>query len=220
MNENEIQMNPFDKRYPVTQKPIEGTPNLEYTAYIFDEVGEPREFSEIIAILDNAIEGDTFVFKLNTPGGRLDSTLSIIDAIENTNAQVACEVTGDVASAGTMIALSCHSLYIAPYAEFMCHYFTAGMYGKGNELKARSKFMHENNEALFHKVYKKFLTKKEVRELIKGEDFYMGKDEVEARYQRVVDHRVKQFEEEQKAAEEANDRELAEYLRTKGFKIK
>lgn len=215
MNDKPIDI--FSKHYPIVTTDKDDA--LIHTIYIFDEICEPYEFAEIITLLDNAEPGDTVVFKLNTPGGRLDSTLSIIDAIASTKAHTIAEVSGDCASAGTMIALACDGLYVSEFAEFMCHNFSGGVGGKGHEIKARAEYILKNNADFMHSVYKKFLTKAEVELLIDGKDFYMGKKEVMERWEKVIAYRTKLIERAQKERQEARDAEVIEYLISKGYTV-
>lgn len=210
---------PFAKKFPIIQQPEENG-GITYIVYIFEEIGEPRDFTELLSVFDVAESNDRIILKLNTPGGQLDSTISILDGIANTSATVIAEIVGDVASAGTIIALACHGFYVAPHSEFMCHNFSGGLYGKGHELKARSKFMHNNIEDLMRKTYHKFLTRKEIESLIKGEDFYFGKEEVEERLNRLVEYRQKKQDKEAKRQEDDNDESMIEYLESKGYKLK
>ena len=181
----------FTKKYPITSKAGEEN-TIVYTIFIFGEIGAPSDFSEIVSVLDNTEIGDVVIFKLNTPGGRLDTTLSILDAIHASKAQTVAEISGDCSSAGTFIALPCDGLYVSKHSEFMCHNFSGGSGGKGHEIKAHTEFMLPNNAKLMRKVYKSFLNKKEIKQLIDGKDFYMGPKEVMERWENVMEYRREQ----------------------------
>ena len=211
---------PFDKLYPTLSKPIDGTTNLETTIFITEEIGDTSSFREVLSTIDAALPGDRIILKLETPGGYMTSAIALRDAIMTTQAQVIAEVIGDVASAGTIIALSCHGLYAADHIMFMCHHFTGGTYGKGHGLKAQHKFIHPRAEGLMFEVYKSFMSKKEIKQLIKGDDFYFSKEEVDERWAGVIDYRNAKVVLEQSEKADRDDKAMLAHLVSKGYKIK
>lgn len=219
MNNNPLQLpDAFSKRYPITQRPNESG-GIDTTVFIFDEIGAPQEFAEIIDILDNSIKEDLIIFKLNTPGGRLDSSLSIRDAIFASAANTVAECSGGVASAGTFLALACDGLYVAPHTEFMCHYYSGGLGGKGNEIEAASKFGAVHHPAINYDVYKKFLTKKEIKRLIQGKDYYFNIEQTKERWAKVVEYRQKQHDKGMEEAEKEQVASMIDELSERGFNV-
>ena len=130
----------------------------EIYAYITDGIADPSNYNELCHRLYTASESDVFTLHINTPGGIIDSATMIIDAIQASPAHVIAHLTGTVASAGTMIALSCDELRVSQHLSFMIHNYSAGMQGKGNELKVRQKFADESLERAFNTFYLGFLT--------------------------------------------------------------
>ena len=210
---------PFDKKFPILQKPIEGTTNIEYTAYIFEEIGAPYEFFELLNILNTAIEGDLILLNMSTPGGRGDSAVIIRDAIKNSRADVLGSIVGEVASAGTLIALACDGLRVADNADFMCHNFTAGVYGKGHEIKDGSRFLLKNAKGFIKDCYKDFLTKGELKKLLNGKDYYFNSKELRKRWDNVISKREEAINKVVKEEEEAHTKSLVEHLESKGYSV-
>lgn len=161
--------------------PITTTGNTTH-AYLTDDIIEPAAYNELCFLLHNASEGDEFILHINTPGGLIDSTVMIIDAIKSSKAKVTGHLSGSVASAGTMIAMSCHDLIVAPHLTFMVHNYSAGISGKGHEMKARQEFVDAALNETFKAFYTGFLTDKEMKEVIDGKDMWMGTDEVISRW--------------------------------------
>lgn len=162
--------------------PIVTSKNVSHV-YITEPIDEPSYYNELCFLLDNATEQDTINIHINTPGGIIDSAVMIINSIKNSKANVVGHLAGTVASAGTMIALSCNSLKVANHTTFMIHnYSSSGGRGKGHELKAMQAFVDANINSTFTATYGGFLTPKELREVIDGKDLWMGKDEVLARF--------------------------------------
>jgi ATP-dependent Clp protease protease subunit len=125
---------------------------------------------------------------INTPGGIIDSALMVVDAIYKSKAKVVGTLTGTVASAGTIIAMGCDELIIAPHLSFMIHNYSGGMSGKGHEMKARQKFTDEHLNDAFTYFYKGFLSEIEMTNVIDGTDLWMGTNEVINRWQNRVDY--------------------------------
>ena len=209
---------PFDKLFPIIHKQGEDG-SATTTIFIYDVIGEVAEFSEIVAVLDTALDTDTIVFKINSPGGYLHTMLTLIDAIYATKAQTIAECTGTVASAATMIALACTGLYIAEHTTFMLHNFSGGAYGKGHEIVADVAHMVPNNRKVCEAAYKKFLTKKELEKLIKGKDYYFTAEEVRERWLKVIARREKLYIAEQKEAHNEQLSHMISGLEESGYTV-
>lgn len=86
--------------------PIKKEDNV-YNCYITGDIGSPRGYNELHYILEIAKEGDIVKLHINTGGGYIDSAFQIVAGIKKTKAFVIAHIVGTVASAGTIIALSC-----------------------------------------------------------------------------------------------------------------
>ena len=165
---------------------VKSTDQLD--VYLNTGIDEPSYYSEICYILSTLTEDETVYFHINTPGGILDSAFQLVDAIKGCRATTIAKLTGTVASAGTIIALSCDKLIVAEHTSFMIHNYSAGAYGKGNELKARQEHIDKSTNHAFKEFYSGFLTDKEVKEVINGKDIWLTADEVRMRWQRKLDN--------------------------------
>jgi len=192
----------FDKKYPAIATEVDG--RYTTTIYILRGIEAPEEFVEVLAVMAAAQEGDTITFKFNTSGGRLDSTLMLMDAMESCKAVLVGEIVGEVASAGTMLAMKMDHLRAAKWGSMMIHNYSGGMYGKGGEQKVQAEFSLPFLERFFHDVYKDFLTKKERKKVIKDQDMYLDAQDIEERFEKVLTKRqervTKKVEELNKAA--------------------
>lgn len=150
-------------------------------AWLTDEILEPRAYNELCYKLKTASPAEQFVLYINTPGGLIDAATMVVDAITTSKAKVTAEISGTVASAGTIITLACDSVEVADHTAFMIHNYSGGMVGKGHEMKARQEFVDAALNASFKVFYKDFLSEEEMDDVIDGKDLWMGKDEVVAR---------------------------------------
>ena len=162
---------------------VKSTDQLD--VYLNTGIDEPSCYSEVCYILSTLTEDETVYFHINTPGGVLDSAFQLVDAIKGCRATTVAKLTGTVASAGTIIALSCDKLIVAEHTSFMIHNYSAhGISGKAQELKAYQAHTEKTLEASFKSIYAGFLTDKEIKTAIDGQDLWMGKEEVEQRFAR------------------------------------
>ena len=151
-------------------------------AYITNEIGEPAAYNELCYYLMIADEADTVYLHINTPGGLLDTTFMLIDAMRNSKAKIIGHISGTVASAGTIIALSCNDLQVSSNLSWMSHYYSAHLGGKGHEIKTRQNFTERTTSATFRKIHEGFFTPKEIQSMIDGKDFWLDETEVAERW--------------------------------------
>jgi ATP-dependent protease ClpP protease subunit len=148
------------------------------TAYLTNTIEEPSEYNELCFRLKSASPAEIFTLVINTPGGILDSALMLVDAIKTSKAKVIAQISGTVASAGTIITLACDKVEVAPHTAFMIHNYSGGLVGKGHELKAHQEFVDANLNNSFTDLYRGFLTPSEIKKVIDGKDYWMNRDEV------------------------------------------
>jgi ATP-dependent protease ClpP protease subunit len=151
-------------------------------AYLTSEISEPFVYNELCYLLEEADENCKVHLYLNTPGGIIDSAFMLIHAIKRSKAKVTAVLSGTVASAGTLIAMECDDIEVAPHLSFMVHNYSGGLAGKGHEMKARQKFVDEHLNEAFKRFYSGFLSKEEMDKVIEGTDLWMGSKEVLQRW--------------------------------------
>lgn len=151
------------------------------TVYLTDAISEPSCYNELCHALRAASSAETFTLVINNGGGYIDSAMLIIDAIKHSKAKTIASISGTVASAATIITLSCDEVVIADHTAFMVHNYSGGVIGKGHEMKAHQEFVDKNLNESFKSFYKDFLTEDEIEDVIDGKDLWMNKYEVEAR---------------------------------------
>jgi ATP-dependent protease ClpP protease subunit len=152
-----------------------------YDIYICNHIHSPNEYVDIIDVLLTAKATDEVHIYLNSGGGWCRTTTQIVNAMKYCKAPITCHASGLVASCATWIFLAGNNFVIDDDIEFMCHFYSGGMYGKGNEIKADADFSIKYYEKLFKKIYKDFLTKDEIKKLIEGKDYYFTQKQVAKR---------------------------------------
>lgn len=212
-------MDLWDKLYPIMTVEDPESSALTHYIYINTYFEMPNEFSEIIGLLDTAKAGETVVFKINSGGGILDSVLMLIDGVRACEASVVCELSGTVASAATMLTLACDDIYVAPHTEFMVHNFSGGASGKGHEIIANVDSMISTQKVFYNDIYKHFLTKQEIKDVIAGQDMYLTADEVYERFNKVKEKRQKKLAKYTKKQEKEQEQAIVELVESLGYDV-
>lgn len=153
-------------------------------AFIDEGVKEAKYYRNLIHTIDSLTEDDIVWLSINTYGGHLDGAIAIINAIQNTSANVHCHIDGIAASAGSLIALASPSVSVSPYASMMIHAATFGTFGKQSDVISHASFVDKQVKGLMHDVYKDFLTDKELSDVIMGKEMWFDSEEIVERLQR------------------------------------
>lgn len=150
--------------------------------YLTDNIEAPSEYNKMCHLLAHAYTGDTITEHINNGGGYVDSGFMIIAANKASKAKIHGKLSGTVASVATIITLSCDTIEVADYVQFMIHNYSGGASGKGHEMKAQMDFTDAELNKAFAEIYGGFLTPHEMELVIAGKDLWMGKDELLARW--------------------------------------
>lgn len=155
--------------------------------WLIDDIGEPRSFLKWYDILQNATEDDIVVIHINCYGGTLMTAIQIVTQIKTCQAQVVCQIESACCSAATMVALACDGMICYPHGYMMIHTSSGCSFGKQSDIKAEEAFYNPWLERFFNEIYKHFLTKKEIQNVLNGTDMWLTADEVAERFKRRVD---------------------------------
>ena len=159
--------------------------NIVNLSISLDEgIREPKYYRTVVEEIQNLTKHDTCTFRINNSGGRLDGLVSLLNAIENTEADVLAVIEGDCHSAASMFALSCPNIVVSPYASMMVHHVSYGSQGKDADVVGQ--VLHNTSfcKQLFINIYKYFLTDKEIEEVLKGREIWLHAVEIEERIKR------------------------------------
>jgi len=143
-----------------------------------ENIREAKYYRTVLQGIESLGEGDVVLMKINSYGGQLDGAIAIINAIENTDADVHAEIDGVAASAASLIALASPSISVSPYATMMVHSATFGAFGKQSDVISHASFVDKQVRVLMHSVYRDFLTDKELEEVIMGKEMWFDAEEI------------------------------------------
>jgi ATP-dependent protease ClpP protease subunit len=154
--------------------------------YLSEEIADPDAYAELIHRMNIATPADIIFLHLNTPGGRLDTGIQIINAMQNSQAKVVTVLESMAYSLGTLIFLAGDEMVVNDHCMMMFHNFKGGILGKGQELVAQLEATVKWFAALAKKIYVPFLTEDEFDRIIRGEDLWMQSPEIRKRLERMV----------------------------------
>jgi ATP-dependent protease ClpP protease subunit len=166
--------------------------NLLLTLYLTKAIKGPSEYIYFAQMASELGENDMIELILATPGGELDGANIINTSVNNSPAQSVAYLTGEVCSAGTIIALNCDQMEVTDEAEFMIHPPSYGSYGTHHEVDAHVTFSTKQQKALMRTAYKDFLSEKEIKKLIKGKNMWFTAEETRERWKKVLAVREKE----------------------------
>lgn len=164
----------------------------QYTVTIDEPFIQPSYYRGIISMLMNATEADSVIFLLNSPGGMYSGLVALIEAVKMTDATTMAVLIGECASAASIFALHCDTVFVSDNATMLCHNISYGTGGKGSDILSHVQHVSKTSEKLLRGTYEHFLSPKEIDELLNGREIYLDSEEIKER-----------LEQKQKILEEA-----------------
>ena len=177
------------KRAPYTQFEYKFTVR-ELHFYISEDIKEPEAYIGLIHTLNICTENDVVYLHLNLSGGRLDTGIQIINAMNNSQAHVITVLECMAHSLGTLIFLSGNELIVNDSCMMLFHNFSGGVIGKGNELTSQLNATVEWFSTLARDIYIPFLSEAEFNRIIKGEDIWMQSTEIRTRLDNIAESKA------------------------------
>jgi len=173
----EVEESYEDLPYTIKASPI-GT---SYSLYFKDDIQGSSQYHSLIDLIYNATVDDQIEILLDTNGGDTDTALLIYQALQNTPAKTTACLHGKIYSAGSILVLGCSSFSISPYAQMLIHAWSGGECGKRNEFIAGGDFKVKHYDEALRNIYKGFLSKDEIEEVLMGRDLYLCAEQIQTR---------------------------------------
>lgn len=149
-----------------------------------EAIKPPKYYRHVLARIYDLEEGDNLVFNLSTPGGDLQGIISLIHAMQNTEADVHCHIDTEADSAGSLFALSCPSISVAPWARLMIHVAHGSNGGTLTNSAAYSAFIEGETRKLMTEAYQGFLNEQELADVFKGVELWFNSEQIVERLER------------------------------------
>lgn len=151
---------------------------VRYDYYLTGNIGEAEDYLDLCNILRTATAQDEVVIRIRSGGGQVNTGNMIINAINESEANVIGFIESDCGSMATFIFLACDTWGVSDTAEFFCHTCSYGSWGKEHENFAQAEFIRKQSHKQMRKRYANFLTEEEIETVISGTDIYLDADEI------------------------------------------
>jgi len=171
----------------------------QFTVDIDEPFTNPVYYRTIVQMLTEATENDIVVFRINSPGGREDSLLALVEAVKTTQALTVSVLVGECASAASLFVMYTDDVVVTENARMLCHGASYGFAGKDSDVRAHVNHTAKTVDKLIRNSYKFFLTDAEIDDLLDGRELYLDSDEINERFA----SRQSQYEQEDIAQEQA-----------------
>lgn len=156
-----------------------------YFVHLTTEIGDSKHYRELYNCLRQASPDDFFHLHLANFGGYLHTGIEIINAIRACPGHVFTYMVGGCYSMAPLIVLSGDRIFVEDDSFLMFHDYSGGSGGKGSEMEKQIKFEKPYFDHTFGKIVNKFLTKKEIKHIIEGQDLYLTDEEVKTRLRKL-----------------------------------
>lgn len=166
--------------------------------YHFDlncPIEDPGQFSNFFTILREASPDDIVFIHINSPGGSLDTTVQILNAMNTTKSTIVTSAEGMVASGAAVIFFSGHAFQIAEHCEFLIHTASGGNAGKISDNLTSVRFSVERLKHLYETVLGGFLKEEELEWIARGEEFFLTSEQVTERINTFIEEQQEEKEE-------------------------
>lgn len=151
---------------------------VRYDYYLTGSIGDPEDYLDLCNILRSATAQDEVIIRINSGGGQVHTGNMIINAINESEANVIGFIESMCGSMATFIFLACHTWGVSDSAEFFSHTCSYGTWGKESETFAQVDFFRKQYNGLMRKRYQAFYSEEEIDTLIRGEDIWLNADEI------------------------------------------
>ena len=175
----------------------------QFTVDIDEPFTTPVYYRNIIQMLTEATEDDIVVFRINSPGGREDALLALVEAVKTTQAMTVSVIIGECASAASLFTMYTDQVVVTDNARMLCHGASYSIGGKDPDIRAHVRHTTKTVDKLIRSSYKFFLNDSEIDDLLDGRELYLDSDEINERFA----NRQAMYEQEEIAQQKAYEAE-------------
>lgn len=153
--------------------------------YLDEDIKSPKYYRGVIDKVTSLNEGDQVIYYVSSPGGRMDGMIALIEANNQSDADILCVLIGECHSAASMFALTCPNISVSPSATMMVHFVSFGAGGIASHVKANVDHTLDFCSNYFKDIYQGFLTEEEMDLCINaGKEIWMQSDEIMQRLEK------------------------------------
>lgn len=163
---------------------------MTHVIQIHEDITGPSNWSDEFALINGASESDTVVLDLCTPGGDLYTAMLFVRSLNSCAAHTVAIIGPEVASAGSIMALSCREWILDDTSSLMIHTSSYGIMAKDTDIFEHANFSRQQLKRLYENVYSGFLSTDELSDVIKGTPFYFDAEHIAERLDSLQEYRA------------------------------
>jgi len=167
--------------------------------HIADEIKSPDHYTKFLELTRCLSEEDLLEIVISgSPGGLLSGARIITTAMDTCKARTEVVVIDSIASAATMIAVNADEVIMTIGSSMMIHNASYGTGGKASDIAAHVAFSTKDIKDTMEHFYRPFMTKGELKKLLRGEEYYLDAHQCMERFAKVKAKRQAEAEKYQK----------------------
>lgn len=143
---------------------------------------EPSEYRGIIQAIESSRDIDKVVLRVNCNGVNIQAAQAIYSALLNAKAVTKAEIVSAVSNSA-IVAMSCDIIKLTPFCSMMINNVSSGSSGKLGDMAGYSTFKSDYFAEWYAQLYAGFLTEEELKDIAKGQEFWLKEDQIRERLQ-------------------------------------
>ena len=155
--------------------------HTRYRVYIGRFFELKKGLHSVFNELKSAKEHDILEFMIDSGGGFVNEGMQFYNIIqEKFYGRTVAYLDNKGYSMGATLFSMADKRVVYPYSDFMYHNYSGGAVGKGGEVKARISHTSKKLESFFYDIIVKngFLSEDEYKQMLVGQDYWMGTKEM------------------------------------------
>lgn len=168
----------------------------KYTLYLNDPIRSIDQFVDHISVFESCTADDIVFLNVASNGGSVSVGQQYIEAMSRCPAMIFGVVGMGAASQASAILMACDDLLISDMSTILIHSFSYGNHSNANAMFNCADFNSKLNVKWIDKYFKDFLTPEERVDVLKGIDLLFDADQIQERWERIMEIRHGVEEEE------------------------
>jgi ATP-dependent protease ClpP protease subunit len=153
----------------------------QHTYYLTGPITEPENYVDLCNTLRSSSPQDEIIIRINSCGGHVSSERMIVNAIQESQANVKGFIEYNCMSAATGIFLACREHDRGEHIQFMAHCAWWGAIGKNPDIKSQTEFGLKQMEEEINSTYSGLLSPEELVLCNNGKEYWFGAQELDER---------------------------------------
>jgi len=150
----------------------------KYTLYLGDfEADNQKENFKIFSKLSEAHSDDELTIRISSIGGSFMEVVEFYNIIKSKFKEITTVLNYGY-SGGSLIFLAGDIRAVYEHSDFMAHTYSGGVFGKRQDMIDQAMHQDKAITSFFKKMYSPYFSKKELKQMHKGKEFWLDSKEM------------------------------------------